>query len=213
MKHALIFCIILNLIMAGLDKFLATSLSETIKNELDDEELKNVERKLFLEHGMSIKLSIEHFEQFMITLKSNSSIDVNQFHKICTDKVIKIKKSDSRYFVKLINDELINLILGIMGDSESRKILGILISNELTIPEILKKSKVPKTSGYRKIENLILTGVIIETGRILSESKKVSKYKCCFEEIITTLNKDSIQIECKVNKTMFEKSSCLIGLN
>ena len=42
---------------------------------------------------------------------------------------------------------------------------------------ILNESKIPKTSGYRKIENLIINGLIVESGKVLSESKRISKYR------------------------------------
>ena len=47
--------------MGGIDKLISATLSKEIKKELDLDLLKKVERELFLEHGMSIKLSIEHF--------------------------------------------------------------------------------------------------------------------------------------------------------
>jgi len=47
--------------MGGIDRFISSSLSSEIKKNLDLEILKRTERELFLEHGMSIKLSIEHF--------------------------------------------------------------------------------------------------------------------------------------------------------
>ncbi len=42
------------------------------------------------------------------------------------------------------------------GEIETRKIILCLLENEFTIPEILKESNLPKTSGYRKIENLMI---------------------------------------------------------
>ena len=67
--------------MAGIDRMIASSLSSEIKKNLDSDILKKVERELFLQHGMSIKLSIEHFEKFSSILRKNSSIDVNKFEK------------------------------------------------------------------------------------------------------------------------------------
>jgi len=64
------------------------------------------------------------------------------------------------------------LILELFGEVETRKIISTLLENEYTIPQILKESKVPKTSRYRKIEILLLHGLIIESEKILSESKK-----------------------------------------
>jgi len=195
--------------MAGIDKFLSSSLTEKIKKNLDPKILKNVERELFLDCGMSIKLSIEHFGHFIDILKKNSGMDINKFQKDCFNEIIQIKKHNDRYSLKIIDNSLSDKILQLAGDSESRKILLTIFENDLPIPDILKKSNVPKTSGYRKIENMILNGIIIETGRILSDSKKVSKFKCCFDEIKVNLNKNKTETEVIFNSEIFEKSSCL----
>jgi hypothetical protein len=107
------------------------------------------------------------------------------------------------------------LILELFGEIESRKIISCLLENEYTIPQILKESKVPKTSGYRKIENLILNGLLIESGKILSESKKISKLRCVLQEIKLDIKKGKIEITGVISKKMFEKSSSMkkIGKN
>jgi hypothetical protein len=101
------------------------------------------------------------------------------------------------------------LILELFGEIESRKIISCLLENEYTIPQILKESKVPKTSGYRKIENLILNGLLIESGKILSESKKISKLQCVLQEIKLDIKKGKIVITGVISKKMFEKSSSM----
>ena len=195
--------------MAGIDRLISTSLSNVIKKKLDSNELKNIERKLFLEHGMSIKLSIEYFHKFSETLKKNSNIDGKKFENECIDKIIKIKKTDKDYSVKIIDQKLIDLILELCGDSETRKIIICLFDNDLTIPQILKESKVPKTSGYRKIENLIINGLILESGKVLSESKRISKYKCVFDKIKIGMKKNDIVIQGIINKKTFDKSTSI----
>ena len=195
--------------MAGIDRLIATSLSNVIKKKLDSNELKNIERKLFLEHGMSIKLSIEYFHKFSEILKNISNIDRKKFENECINKIIKIKKTDNDYSVKIIDQKLIDLMLEVCGDSETRKIITCLFDNDLTIPQILKESKVPKTSGYRKIENLIINGLILESGKVLSESKRISKYKCVFDEIKIGMKKNDIMIQGVINKKTFDKSTSI----
>lgn len=187
----------------------ATSLSSEIKKNLDAEILKKVERELFLQHGMSIKLSIEHFEKFSSVLRKNSNIDVNKFEKECIEKILKIKKNGEKYLVTIIDLDLKNLILELFGEIESRKIISSLLENEYIIPQILKESKIPKTSGYRKIENLILNGLFIESGKVLSESKKISKLQCIFEKIKIDIKKGKITVNIIINKKMFEKSTSM----
>jgi len=195
--------------MAGIDKLISTGLSIKIKKEIGLDVLKKVERELFLEHGMSIKLSIEHFQKFINILKKNSNINISKFEKDCINKIIKIRKKDDTYFVSVIDSKLVNLIFESLGDLESRKIISILLENEYTIPQILKESKIPKTSGYRKIEDLLISGFLIETGKVLSESKKISKIRCIFQEVSINVKEDKILINGTISKKLFEKSTSM----
>jgi len=195
--------------MGGIDRLISAVLSKEIKKKLDLDMLKKIERELFLDHGMSIKLSIEHFQKFTNALKKNSHIDIKRFEKDCINKIIKVKKRDDKYNVIIHNTIMSDLILELFSESETRKIISSLLENEYTIPQILKESKVPKTSGYRKIENLIFNGIIIESGKVLSKSKKISKLQCVFQEIKLDIKKEKITITGIVSKKMFEKSTSM----
>ena len=195
--------------MTGIDRFISTSLSHIIKKTLTYDDLKVLERKLFFEYGMSIKLSIEHFDKFTEIFKNFSNIDIKKYENDCINKIIKIKKLDENYSIQIIDPKLIELILELSGDSETRKIFTCIFENELTIPQILNEAKVPKTSGYRKIENLILNGLILESGRVLSESKRISKYRCVFDKIIIKIEKNNVVIQGIISKKIFDKSSCI----
>lgn len=197
--------------MAGIDGLVSRSFSESIKNNLEPVVLRNIERRLFLKYGMSIKLSVEHFSQFLGILKENSSLDTRKFHEDIMNENIQIQKSNDGYFLRIINLELSNLILQFFSDVETREILSCLLIKEMTIPNILKELKIPKTSGYRKIENLIINGMIIEAGKIMSESKKVSKYKCCFDEIKIGLNKEGLDVVCVINEDVANDSTSIYG--
>ena len=195
--------------MSGIDRLISDALSTEIKKKISLDVLKKVERELFLEHGMSIKLSIEHFHKFTSVLKKNSNVNVKKFERECINKIIKIKKNNDKYILTIINSNLSNLVLELFGDTETRKIISSLLEKEFTIPQILKESKVPKTSGYRKIENLIINGIIIESGKILSESKKIFKLQCIFQEINLNMKKERIVVKGVVSQKMFEKSTSM----
>ena len=195
--------------MGGIDRLISRALSHKIKKKLDSDELKTIERKLFLEHGMSIKLSIEHFDKFDQVLKNILNINRKKFENDCINEVIKIKKIDDKYSVRIIDQKLIDSLLVLCGDSETRLMLNCLFDNELTTPQILSESKIPKTSGYRKIENLIINGLIVESGKVLSESKRISKYRCVFDEIKIEMKKNNIIIQGVINEQIFNKSTCI----
>lgn len=195
--------------MSGIDRLIADSLSKEIKKKMDLDTLKKVERELFLDHGMSIKLSIEHFQRFLSVFHKNSRIDAKKFEKECLNKIIKVKKRNDKFLVTIVNPELTDLILEMFSELETRKIISSLLENEYTIPQILKESKVPKTSGYRKIENLIINGLIIESGKVLSESKKISKLQCVFQELKFDIKKEKTIVTGVVSKKIFENSTSM----
>ena len=195
--------------MVGIDRLISFSLSDKMKKRMGIDNLKKVERELFLEHGMSIKLSIEHFDKFRKVFKKKSDLDINEFEKKCIDWIIKLQKIKEKYFLKIVDNHLSNLILEAFGDSETRKIILALLENEYTIPQILKESKIPKTSGYRKIENLLINGLLIETGKVLSESKKISKIQFIFQKFTMDIHHDSVKIDGVISKKIFEKSTSM----
>lgn len=195
--------------MGGIDRLISKSLSNKIKEKLDDDELKTIERKLFLEHGMSIKLSIEHFDKLSQVLKNILNLNRKKFENECINEIIKVRKINDKYSVKIIDQNLIDSLIISCGDNETRLILGCLFDNELTIPQILSESKIPKTSGYRKIENLIINGLIVESGKVLSESKRISKYRCVFDEIKIEMKKNDILFQGIVNEQIFDKSTSI----
>ena len=76
--------------MSGIDRLISDALSTEIKKKISLDVLKKVERELFLEHGMSIKLSIEHFHKFTSVLKKNSNVNVKKFERECINKIYLI---------------------------------------------------------------------------------------------------------------------------
>lgn len=195
--------------MAGLDRLISLSLPSIIKKKIDVDTLKEIERELFLEHGMSIKLSIEHFETLLKIIKKKSELDISKFEKECFEQLFQVKKLKENYHVTITDPKLTHFILGILGDDETRKIILHILKSEHTMPEIIKETKIPKTSGYRKIENLLINGFFIETGKVLSESKKISKIQCVFQEILVDAKKNKLIVSGIVAKKIFEKSTIM----
>lgn len=193
--------------MPGIDLLISRYLANEIKSNLKTNILKKLERDLFFIHGMSIKLSIENFDTFHNLLKNFPDIESRAFEKICLDKVVKIKKSNNDYTLKIINTKLLNKIFDYFGDKESRKLLLSIMGSNLTIPEILTKTKILKSPAYRKIENMLLDGMILESGKILSKTKRVSQYRCLFNEITFSIGNNKFEANILIKKNDLESSS------
>ena len=195
--------------MPGLDKLISTSIPIKIKKKIDADTLKKIERELFLEYGMSIKLATEHFQTLLKIIKKHSELDINSFEDECLKEIIQVKKVKENYHLTILDSKLVHVILDMFGDDETRKMITYILKSEHTIPEILRESGIPKTSGYRKIENLLISGFFIETGKVLSESKKISKIQCVFQEILIDAKKEKLTVSGIVPKKIFEKSTTM----
>jgi len=191
----------------GIDLLLSKYLTNEIKTQLKNSYLKKIEQDLFFIHGMSIKLSIEHFEILHKILMSFPEIDTKIFEKTCLGKIISLHKHNKDYSVRIIHPDLKNKILDYLGDPESRKLLTSVMEKNLTIPEILSSTKVLKSPAYRKIDNMILDGLILESGKIFSNNKRVSRYKSLFKEIHIVFGKNTIALDCTLSKNNLESSS------
>ena len=193
--------------MPGIDLLVSADLSLEIKNNLDHNVLKKLERELFFDHGMSIKLSIEHFINFHDILKKNSDLDIAKFEKDCIEKIIQVSKSNNNYKVKIISKKLSEKIFNFFGDPESRAILLCMMNKGQTVTEIQKNSGILKSPTYRKIENLLLDGLILESGKILKNNKRVSQYRCIFDEVHAVIGEKKLKLEVILSAKRFNESS------
>ena len=193
--------------MPGIDLLIARDLSLEIKDQLDENTLAKLERELFFQHGMSLKLSIEHFGKLHNALKKYLKIDLKKFEEDCIKKIIQVSKPANKYCIKIVNPRLSNEIFDFYGDPQSRKILTCIMGKSLTVSTILKNSEVLKSPAYRKIENLLLGGLILESGKILINNKRVSQYRCIFEKVNVAIKKDELVIKCILNARNFNESS------
>jgi hypothetical protein len=193
--------------MPGIDLLISRDLSCEIKTKLDKNILKELERELFFEHGMSIKLSIEHFINFHEMLKKNSDLDLVKFEKDCIEKIIQVSKSNNNYKVKIISKKLSEKIFNFFGDPESRAILLCMMNKGQTVAEIQKNSGILKSPTYRKIENLLLDGLILESGKILKNNKRVSQYRCIFDEVHAVIMEKKLKLEVIFSAKIFNESS------
>lgn len=193
--------------MPGIDRLISKYLANEFKRQLKTSILKKIEKDLFFIHGMSIKLSIENFKTLHDQLRSFPELEPKNLEKTCIEKIIQITKTNNDYSIKIINSKLLTKIFDYLGDPESRKLISSMMSIELTIPEILAETKILKSPAYRKIENMLLDGLIVESGKILSNKKRVSRYRCIFKEIKLTVGKNNFEIDILMNKKELESSS------
>jgi DNA-binding transcriptional ArsR family regulator len=97
----------------------------------------------------------------------------------------------------LIKDKkMINIILTILADEELRDIFNIMKEKPVSAQEILKNTKIPHTSFYRKINWMLENKlVIIDSVQETKDNKKYSMFRAIFDDITIKLQRDIITIE------------------
>lgn len=193
--------------MSGVDTLISRELSNEIKKHLEPNILRQVEKDLFFEHGMSIKLSIGHFNTLHKVLKNFLHSEIGKFENDCIKKIIQVNASKNYFNIQIIDKSLSVKVFDFYGDTETRKILQCIMGKEKTVSEILKNSGVLKSPGYRKIENLLLNGLIFESGKIITKQKRVSQYQCIFDQVHTVIKKDDLIVQIIMNPIIFNESS------
>lgn len=182
--------------MAGTDHLFAKSLIDIIKNDLGSKTIKKIEGRLFEKFGLSLTQSIEEFNTLDLVLreffgKGADAIERKFFEKIFT---VKSKKSNDPWYT--LSDTYVNsVILETCGDLDKRKILESVSETPKIINDILKYCDLPRTSGYRKINNLIDSGLLLKTGYIEVDNKKINEYLCIFSNLKINIEKSKMTID------------------
>ncbi len=113
--------------------------------------------------------------------------------------MIKFYHNNSKWII--IDDKsLILKFIKVLADNDTKKILDVTHTPKI-IPEIIKTSKLPQTSSYRKINTLIKTGFLVPINLITAKNgKKVIKYVTLFDNLKIDLMRNDISIKAQFNK-------------
>jgi len=81
------------------------------------------------------------------------------------------------------------------------------LNKSLIVSDILKESKIPQTSGYRKINAMILNGILISNGFELSnDNKKIKKYETVFQNIKMDIQENGMSVKIQLKKHLLTNS-------
>jgi len=212
--------------MRELERFLAQSLESTIKKNLGKETMRKIEKRIFEKYGISFTESIEQFQKLDAVLREHfgagaDGIEKEFFKNICEIKNVSDNNRKRAKDTKMKSDEWITIkdpglaefILDTFGDSDKKKIFTSVVEKSKIVYDILKKDKIPQTSGYRKINSLIKNGLITIDGFIeTNEGKKINKYKSIFQNIRINIKKNEITVDVQLNRQSIADSSILLTM-
>lgn len=167
-------------------------LISVLKEQVGKNSVKKLEDRLFEKYGKLISEVIEEWSKI-------DDILVEQYvggaAKITSKYITEISKTNPinrKYIKKIIKDpQTVNKIMNVLGDNDSTQVINYLRFNTNTIQNIAKKIGLPNTSVYRKIEEMIDMGMIVENGYNVSKitHRKIKKYTSSFKSIYIDIEK------------------------
>lgn len=211
--------------MGGLDNFLAQSLESIIRKNLGKQTVNKIEKRLFEKHGISIAESVRQFQKLDLVLREYfgrgaDGVEKKFFNNLCilnqsTRDGGKNVKANPKNWITITDPTLTSIILEAFGDDDKKKIISSVIEESKIVYQILKESKIPQTSGYRKINSLIENGILITDGHIeTKDGKKINKYKTAFTNVVINIIQNKITADIHVDsKQMWEESLILATMS
>jgi len=126
------------------------------------------------------------------------------------ENLIQIKSKKSKGEWHTITDLHVNaIVLQAFGDPEKKKILESVTGTPKIIADILIDCNLPQTSGYRKINSIINDGLLVQSGQIVKDNKKISKYVCIFDNLKINIDKGNVVVDVQLTQSEQQNSSIL----
>ena len=196
----------------GLDNLLVPSLRKSIEENLGKETLNKIEERLMERHGLGLVQAIKNFNKFDSVLREFFGAGADGLEQKFLQKVVDIEKSkqsDSNW-IHMKDPELSKIFLESFADQDKKAILGSVMDGSLIIAKILETCKIPQTSGYRKINFLINSGLLVANGfELAQDGKKVKKYETIFDNVKVDIIKNDIAVKVQLKRSLLTESSIL----
>jgi len=196
----------------GFDNLLVPSIRRSIEENLGKESLNKIEQRLMERHGLALVQAIKDFHKLDSVLREFFGAGADGLEQKFLQNVIGIEKSKrfNSNWVEIKDPELSKIFLESFADKDKKVILGAVMDKPLIIAKILESTKIPQTSGYRKINFLIDNGLLVSNGfELTHDGKKVKEYETIFENIKVDIVKNNIAVKVQLKNTLLKNSSIM----
>ena len=195
-----------------LDSLLAPSLRSSIETNLGKDTLVKIENRLAERHGLSLVQAIKDFYKFDSVLREFFGAGADGLEKKFLENIIdvKISKNNNENWIEIRDSSLSKTFLECFADPDKKSILISVMDVPLIISDILEQCEIPQTSGYRKINTLIDSGLLISNGFELSkDGKKIKKYESVFTNVKMDVVKNSVLVKVQMKHHSLSDSSII----
>jgi hypothetical protein len=196
----------------SLDNLLAPSLRQSIEVNLGKSTLNKIEQRLMERHGLGIVQAIKDFHKFDSVLREFFGAGADGLETKFLQNIIDLKqqKKATDNWIVIQEQSLAKTFLESFADEDKKAIIGTVLDESLIIADILERCKVPQTSGYRKINQMIDSGLLISNGyELASDGKKIKKYETIFDNVKMDIEKNHVVVKVQLKKNPFHESTIL----
>lgn len=180
--------------MEGLDTLLLRSILHSVQEELTEERMRHIEKKLQQEYGLEFVEMFDKFDKVRNTLYQFEN-DLKSIEDNILRNFLSVSKDPDSSDIWLVirNKHLAELVLKTFADEDKKIILDKTREKTETVPNLLTQCHLPNTSGYRKMKQLIDDGFIVPAGLAESfEGKRAILYKSVIQKIQIAINKERV---------------------
>jgi hypothetical protein len=196
----------------SLDNLLAPSLRKSIEVNLGKSTLNKIEQRLMERHGMGVAQAIKDFYKFDSVLREFFGAGADGLETKFLQNIIDLKqqKKGTDNWIVIKDQDLAKIFLESFADEDKKAIIGTVLDESLIIADILQNCKVPQTSGYRKINQLIDNGLLISNGyEIATDGKKIKKYGTMFDNVKMDIDRNVVVVKIQLKESSSSQSSIL----
>ena len=194
--------------MSALDNLLAESLSAMIMQKLGKKTFQKIEKRLHERYGITAAESIRDFQKMDATLREFFGPGADEMEKDFLNNFISVDNSKrEKPWIVIEDQKLTRLILESFGDPSKKAILDASLRQPNVIMDILDICRIPKSSGYKVVSELIDAGLLTEKGfSTTNDGKKVNRYVALFENVKIELQGEKVIIQVQINEDFLKQS-------
>lgn len=194
-----------------LDRLLAQALASIIKEKFGSKTYQKIETRLLERYNLSVLDAVRDFQKLDATLREFFGPGADAMEKDFLEHLISLDTSKrGKPWIVVENQDLTHLILQSFGDKEKKLILDTAFSKPGVILDILDKCDIPKSSGYRIINELVNDGLLAEKGfTTTADGKKVGLYTSLFENIRIDIMEGKVTVRIQLREDILKESYLL----
>ncbi len=196
---------------------LSQHIKKILETQLGKKIASKIKQELHLWYQIDLDDAVTQFEKLDRVLteiygKSSAKSLEKRFLKLIIDANSIKNRSYQYQTITVTEPQLVQTVLTVIEDESFRKIFRVMTKGDLSFEKILEISDIGLTraSAYRKMESLVKTGLIMETGYIMGDNgRKVKTYKKTFDGIDIRLNRGAVSLMMTINNETFQDSVIL----